>query len=133
MDGAQIDDDLLDLLMDMKHDLGKYIVMPVAMLPATAPDADVRDALRRALRETRTGGDGPRSATELWDDFVGEGGDALRALDGFGVLEASVARAIHWDAAIDAQSPIDRDSLLGDLRAVGEALAAMIARSDGGH
>jgi len=131
MDGAPSDDELLDLLMDMKHDLGKYIVMPVAMLPTDASPTQLREALRRALLQTRGEGEAAHSAQVLWRGFVQEGGEPLRALAGFAQLQAAVERATAWESALGADTPIDRDALLSDLRAVGEAMGALIATCDG--
>lgn len=128
---AAVNEDLVDLLLDMKHDLGKYIVMPVAMLPADAPQQALRDALHRALRETRPTGGAARSAAELWEGFVAEGGQPLRELSGFSAVEAAMTTAANWNRSLDNEAPIDRQALLSDLRTVGETIGSLIATARG--
>ena len=70
-----MDDDMLDALYDLKHDLGKYIRMPVAMLPADAPVQELREALHAAIFATRN------TATDI-------SGEVIREYQG-GILEVS--------------------------------------------
>ena len=118
-------DDLLDALADLQHDLGKYIAMPLRMLPVEADEAAVRDALERALRRTRSGREGVQSARDLWTAFVAEIPAGLPALAD---LEAAVARALAWDTALDDGAAIDRARLEADFEAVGAAARAAIGR-----
>ena len=120
-------DELLDLLADMKHDLGKYLVMPVAMLPHGADEQALREGLRRGLLRTMTRGDEVRGAEALWESFLEEGGDALRGLPGFDDLSERVQTAVAWTARLDDPEPLDREALLRDLRAVGTHIAAMMS------
>lgn len=129
------DEDLVDLLLDMKHELGKYLVMPVAMLPAAATDDQLRGAALRALTQTRPSqGGAPRSAARLWQDFAAEGGPGLKGLAGYPALESAVAGALAWQGPLqevsgtDAEAArVDRAALLSDLRAVGDAIADLLA------
>ena len=111
-------DDLLDALADLQHDLGKYIAMPVTMLPADATDADLRDAVRGALRETRIGPNGTRSAQSIWDGFQAEVGDTIDGTPGWDLLINAVAKALAWDSRLVGNAPLDRSAVTGDLRAV---------------
>jgi hypothetical protein len=95
----------LDLLLDLKHDLGKYLVLPFALLPKEAAPAAVHEALARALRETRRG---PRG------------------------VQTAVDRALAWEQALDAPAPLDRAAVERDLRAVQEAISALIAEVQDG-
>lgn len=122
----------LDLLLDLKHDLGKYLVLPFALLPKEAAQAAVREALARALRETRRGPRGVQSARELWSGFQGELSSALPASDALRGLHTAIERALAWEGALDAPAPLDRAAVERDLRAVQEAITALIAEARDG-
>ena len=62
-------EDAVDILLDLKHDLGKYLLLPLRMLPADASDEAFREALRRALFETRKQGTTVRSGADIWEEF----------------------------------------------------------------
>src|SRR5258705_320194 len=68
---------LLDRVLDLQHDLGKYLRLPLRMLPGDAPANEVHAALREALLETRRAGAGVKSARSLWEAFAGESAAAL--------------------------------------------------------
>jgi hypothetical protein len=121
-------DDLLDVLSDLQHDLGKYLLMPVTMLPADASDAALREALRAALLETRRGPAGVRSAATLWSTFQAEAGEALARLPGRRLLTTAVDRALAWEGRLDGNSPLDRGAVTADLRAVTDAIRALMAQ-----
>ena len=105
-------DDLIDALMDLKHDLGKYIRIPFSMLPATASAGEVEAALETALHRTRSGPFGVRSAKEIWDVFAAEAGDALEGKKEYGELARSVVKALSHEAAISGSVPMpDRETL----------------------
>lgn len=112
-------DDLLDALADLQHDLGKYILLPISMLPADATDADVRDALRIALRETRTGPGGSRSAAEIWRGFLAEVGRGLEEIPAWTDLTRAVDQALAWEPGIDGMV-LDRRAIQKDLHAVSQ-------------
>lgn len=40
-----MDDETMDALLDLSHDLGKYLRLPLALLPVDAGPAEVREAL----------------------------------------------------------------------------------------
>jgi hypothetical protein len=63
-------EDLIELLRDLRHDLGKYIRLPLAMLPREAGDEEVRSALRQALQATRRGPAGDVPARAIWQQFL---------------------------------------------------------------
>ncbi|MBI5495215.1 MAG: hypothetical protein HY904_09300 [Deltaproteobacteria bacterium] len=120
-----------ELLADLAHDLGKYLRMPVAFLPAAASDDEVRDAARRALLETRVTPTGTRGARALWEAFLAEGGDALRGREGFDELERAVARALAWETRVrDGGSALERPALVADFSAVSAAIRALSQRLD---
>jgi hypothetical protein len=124
-------DDLLDALADLQHDLGKHAPLPLRMLPADADDRAVRAAARDALRRTRRGPNGVTDAATLWDDFRVEVGP-LPAGPAADALREAVARALAWDARLDAPAPLDRAALTADLAALSPAIRALMdAVADG--
>jgi hypothetical protein len=120
-------DATLDLLLDLKHDLGKYLLLPIGLLPKDADDDALREALRRALRQTRTSGGQAKSARELWQGFVAELGGELAHSAALAELSAAVERALGWERALEQAAPLARAPLERDLAAVRAAIAALIA------
>jgi hypothetical protein len=135
-------DDALELLLDLKHDLGKYLLLPLALLPKNADDAALRDALMRALLQTRTrrvpadpnGGNGGKhvSAEELWRDAAAELQRSGCAREALARIDAAVQRALAWQHALARQGALDRSAIERDLGAVQSAIAELIdeARRD---
>ena len=77
---APAPDTLVDLLADLQHDLGKYLRLPLAWLPADAGDDDVREAAREALLATRCAGGRAHAAADIWQAFLADVQDAIDAL-----------------------------------------------------
>lgn len=123
------DDDLVDALMDLQHDLGKYVWLPLAMLPADAGPAAVRAAAADALLRTRRGPGGVTSAAEIWAAFTEEVGEALDDAPGFEAVRATVARALAHVERIEVADPA---ILRRDLQAVGPAIRAALREVHGG-
>lgn len=84
---------LEESLYDLKHDLGKYVRLPVSMLPKDAPWAEVVAQVDRAVLQTRNGPAGALSAAMLFDRFHEEWGAQLADLPSYAALRASVASA----------------------------------------
>lgn len=125
-------DDVLDALLDLKHDLGKYVRLPVAMLPDHASDAELLEALETSLLRTRSGPGGVRSAEDLWSEFADEVGDALDGYESARGLREAVGRALAWrDALGQAGRVVDRLAVEADLGAVGEAIQRLIEEVHG--
>ncbi len=59
--------DLFSELVDLDHDLGKYIGLQTRFCGLDAPDEELRDALRADLLATRRQGDTELTAWALWD------------------------------------------------------------------
>ena len=116
-------DDIIDALTDLQHDLGKYIHMPLSYLPEEAPADEVLAALRRGLLETRTAPSGLVSARALWDAFVAEAGSTVSEYDAYRALSQTVQRALAWVDRMDL--PIDRQRAQTDLAAVAPATRAL--------
>lgn len=112
--------DLLERLWDLKHDLGKYLGMPLSYLPPDAPDGAVREALRRALHHTHGG----RSARALWSEAVDD--ERLQTVPGFSRLAQVVSEALAWEAALEAPAPIDVHRARSDLAQVQKAIQQLI-------
>ncbi len=123
---ASSHDQLCDLLLDLQHDLGKYLRQPLAYLPAGAAPSDVRAAVHRALRETRRGPGGVRAAREIWAAFTGSCAADLRDLAGWTPLVQAVDRALAWEEAAGAAAQLDRAAVSADLGAVEPAIRALL-------
>jgi hypothetical protein len=121
---APIDRDLLEAVEDLAHDLGRHIRLPLALLPIDAGPAQLREAVERGVRRTRTGPRGAYSAEDLLADFADEVPEALQP--DLAELNAAVAAAM---ALLDAHSAeTTRDAISGRLDAVGAAIAALQSR-----
>jgi len=125
-------DATLDLLLDLKHDLGKYMVLPIALLPGDADAAALRAALERALRQTRSTRGVTRSAREIWQGFHDELAAVLAPESGLDDLRIAVERALAWEHALSVQDALDRAALERDFHAVQVAIAALIDEARGG-
>jgi len=120
-------DATLDLLLDLKHDLGKYLLLPIGLLPKDAGEPELRDALRRALLQTRVSRGQSQSARELWQAFAAELGSELAGSAALAQLRAAVERALAWERALAPEVALERALLERDLQAVQAAIAALIA------
>ncbi|MCA9525515.1 MAG: hypothetical protein KC549_04350 [Myxococcales bacterium] len=121
---APAPDTLVDLLADLQHDLGKYLRLPLAWLPADAGDDDVREAAREALLATRRAGGRVHAAADIWQAFLADVQDDLAARAGWPPLVAAVARVLAWTPRLDG--PLDRAALQADLAAVSPAIRALL-------
>ena len=109
----------MDVLSDLKHDLGKHLPRPVRWLPEGASPDELREALTQALSRTHGG----RGAAAIW----AEGAAELAPVAGwpaFKALAAAVARALAWGERLDG--PLDRAAVEADLLAVGPAVADLM-------
>ena len=119
-------EELVDLLSDLQHDLGKYLRLPFSLLPREADAGQVRAALEAALFQTRRGPAGTRGAREIWKTFLDEAGGRLSGFAAFSVLESAVLRALGWRRALENAAPLDRGSVEADLGAVAAAIQALL-------
>jgi len=126
-------DDIVDALDDLQHDLGKYLRLPLAFLPADASAEDVREAARRALFETRRAGAVIDDAASIWGRFREEMNGALDALPTFHTLTTQVDRALEWSQPLrEHQAAIDRLRIEADFSAVGQAIRDLRDAFDAG-
>ena len=120
-----MDDVTLDALMDLSHDLGKYLRLPLAMLPEDASPAEICVALETALLRTRVGPQGVRAAREIWLEIRAELAEPLAGNTGFEALESAVERALAWERALGGGG-IDRAALSADFEDVTLCIRALI-------
>lgn len=124
-------EDLLDALLDLDHDLGKHIRLPVSMLPADASQLELREALATALLRTRRGPRGTSGARGIWREFEREAGGALAGLEGAESLRAALEKALAWEDALKKDERIDRGALERDLAEVRERIRDLIEEVSG--
>lgn len=123
---------VLEDLLGLKHDLGKYIRLPLAMLDEEASQAEVRKALERALFKTMKKGAAFTGAREIWESFLSAAGDLLSEFDTFVELEKTVEQALSWESALaDRSLIVDRPMMEDDLEAVAQAIQAVIEEVSG--
>lgn len=115
--------DLEDALAELAHDLGKYLRLPLAWLPADASAADVRAATEQALFATRRSGTRQTSAATLWSAFLAEVDAHLTGYSGWAPLVDAVQAALAWSDRLDA---LDRAAVTRDLSAVAPAIRALL-------
>lgn len=120
-------DELLDALFDLQHDLGKYLLLPIAWLPADASHEEIREAALKALLKTREMPSGDRSAEELWRAFLAEVGATLEGLDAWPQLVAAMDRARKWQETLEtSDAPPDRAMITADYKLVAESIRTLI-------
>jgi hypothetical protein len=120
-------DDLLDALFDLQHDLGKYLCLPLAWLPAEATPEEVRQAALKALLETRSGPTGMRSANDLWQAFLEEVGEGLKETHKWPALTSAVVQALAWSETLqETDTPPNRATITADFTRVAHAIRHLI-------
>lgn len=122
-------DDVQEILDDLRHDLGKYIALPLSFLPADADDAAIREAIRQGILQTRRQGSSIRTAHELYVEFVDEVGHDLSHLPGWTVLQDAMSTVMAWiDILDDKTEPVDRVAAERELKAVSQAIRQLEAQ-----
>ncbi len=115
-------------MLDLQHDLGKYLRLPVAMLPAAAGSDELREAVCEGAFRTRRGPAGVRAAQEIWDDLCAE---AAGRLDAFGAWERAgraLKQALELGARARSGAALPpREELLAQLSEVAAAAAELLA------
>ena len=84
---------LEESLYDLKHDLGKYIRLPVSMLPKDALWTEVTAQVEQGVLRTRKGPTGTISAAELLEKFHIEWGAMLADRPAYAAVQEAVAAA----------------------------------------
>ncbi len=116
----------LEALDQLKHDLGKYIRMPVAFLAPDASKQDLKQALEMALLQTRSGGGAAQSAKEIWQDFVTENSSTLEGHIGFTELTSAVEDALAWEVALSDESRLDQAAITRDLGQISVLISSLM-------
>jgi len=123
-------EEFLEDLCDLKHDLGKYILLPVALLPKDAEPDELLDAVRTALDRTRMSGNQTLSAAVIWDRFVEKWKGKQLPAEAFQNLRFAIERALELKEQLHSgRTPIDRDNIqqiLGSVRAKIEEMIAEV-------
>jgi len=121
---------LIEAAAAAKHDLGKYVAFQIRWLPPDAPPAELLEALRRDVLQTRRGPAGSEDAPALWRRLrpplagLGPSDPDLAAVDAaVAALEVALP-ALRSGAA----SPVDLAAAAGHARAVAAHLAALHRR-----
>ena len=120
-------DDLLDILMDLQHDLGKYIRLPLAMLPADPSADQLKDALEQALLRTREANGKAHPAREIWQAFLDESEGQWNRFSAYQKLVDSVKRALGWERFLSGRLKAESlQDILRDMQGVQEAIRDLI-------
>jgi hypothetical protein len=112
-----------------KHDLGKYVAFQIRWLPPDAPAAELLEALRADVLQTRRGPDGAEAAHALWRRLR-PGLDPLGADPDLLAVDRAVA-ALEAAAPGLAAGALDGEALAAvadEARAVARHLAALFKR-----
>jgi len=118
---------LEECLFDLKHDLGKYVKLPLGMLPKDAPWDQVVAQVRLAVYETRKGPRGVISAADLFSAFADEWRATLSGTPSFQGLERAVHEACALpDRVAKGQGAISRDEAERMLGAVSVSIQALM-------
>ena len=121
-------DEQLELLDDLLHDLGKYIALPINMLPKGAHVEEFRLALEAALKRTRNGPTGAQSARQLWAEFVADSGNAYEARRGWSRLQSAVDAALAWEHKLSTGvDTLNRAQAQRDLNDVATAIRELMS------
>ena len=123
---------ILELLDDLQHDLGKYVQLPLIMLPKDAEASVVRSAAYSALFETRRSSKGIESAEVLWTDFRAEVGNQLLGCQCWLPLVSALEAVFAWGPRIEDETQVlDRVKMTEDFCAVNSAIRALQDELDG--
>lgn len=110
--------ELHEELMDLAHDLGKYVRLPLAMLPADADRAQVVEAVREGIVRTRRGPWGITPARRIWEDFLGRN-PGFTDQPGHRPLDAAVSRVLELEPGLardlDGLSRQELTLILGEI------------------
>lgn len=109
---------LRELLDDLRHDLAKYLRLPLRLLPHDADDELVREAVERALLRTQHTAAGTRSAREIYADRRSALMTATPDPARLRALDAAVQTALRWELVLVSGAPLDRASIDRDFDAL---------------
>jgi hypothetical protein len=126
-------EELIEVLLDLKHDLGKYIKLPVVMLPKDASSDVLAAQVVRAVQETRKSARGTLSARDLFAAFDEIWQPYLEASPAYERLRRAINDAEHL-SALAKTAPLDltRAEVEPRLCAVSDAIVALLREVEGG-
>jgi hypothetical protein len=116
----------LEALDSLRHDLGKYLRMPIAFLPSESSAKEVREALVMALHQTKSQGGRYESAREIWEAFVAKNAQNLEEIQEYLVLVDVVERAFRWERALEDEELLDQSAITRDLGEVYSQITRLI-------
>ena len=124
---------LVETLDELKHDLGKYIKLPVAMLPKDAPKEALAEQIIIAVEETRRGPTGVLTAQMLYDRFSKEWGGILKGISSYERLKEALGRAYALvPIAKTSPNSLSRDDVEARLFVISELIAELMMEVDRG-
>ena len=121
-----MNDNIYEALCDLRHDLAKYIRMPIAWLSEEAGQEELRSALELALFKTRVHAGSTTTAREIWERFLVDQRASLSQYHGFESLTESVEKALNWAHALDKSDLLDRGTILADFEHVAGTIRSLI-------
>ena len=118
---------LEESLYDLQHDLGKYVRLPVSMLPKDAPWETVVEQAIAAVERTRKGPSGVVSAKMLLDRFAADWEEKLASVSLYQSVKSAVAEtAVLVGRIREGDSSPDRAEVEAVLGAVSEAIGRLM-------
>ena len=127
-------DELIEILIDLKHDLGKYLFLHLSHLTVDSPADMVKDALKAALFETRKVGGRIQTALEIWDRYRDEIDALGYAFSGYGLLQEAVREALEMSRFLESGAdvpPPHPGQIQKIARQVSECISQIIAEESG--
>jgi hypothetical protein len=112
------DSALVEVLDTLRHDLAKYLSLPLRMLPGDADAAAVRGGLQQALEQTLSSASGPRSAEAIYAELRPQLVAAGAAPTRLQALDVAVVSALGWRAALCSHERLERSAIERDFAAV---------------
>ena len=133
IESEDLKEELLEALYDLKHDLGKYIKLPVLMLKKEASAVELSAEVIRAVEQTRKGPKGVLSAQMLLSNFEDEWGTYVEGEATYARLTSAVddAGALAMRAKTAPES-LTRGEVESVLFSVADAIEALLREVEGG-
>jgi hypothetical protein len=123
---------LAEVLDSLRHDLAKYLSLPLRMLPDDASAEILRAALEQALEHTRRGAHQTRRADEIYAELRAQllavAPPATRVRE----LDETVARALGWRDVLRRRERLDRPAIERDFAALSRYLDDWLDEVHGG-
>ena len=120
--------ELIEHIEDLEHDLGKYLLLPLAMLPHDASSKMVVDAALQGLLRTRSHNGQSQTALELFEQFQRVFEAQCEPLSHWQSLVEAMKVAWAWHKKLqDGEVVVARKAIESDFRAVGQAIRRLKA------